>query len=56
MASIAIMLGGAPANAFAFNGPGYLFQHLSKHYVDEDRRRHDRAIEKLEKPQMEWST
>ena len=54
MASIAMMLGGALANAFAFTGSGYLFQHLSKHSVDEERRRHDKAIEKLEKAQMVW--
>ena len=35
-------------------GSGYLFQHLSKHSIDEERRRHDKAIEKLEKAQMEW--
>ena len=54
MASIGMLIGEALANAFAFTGSGYLFQHLSKYSVDEERRRHDKAIEKLEKAQMAW--
>ena len=49
-----MMLDGALANDFAFTGSGYLFQHLSKHSVDEERRRHDKATERLEKAQMPW--
>ena len=41
-----MLKGGALANALAFTGSGYLFQHLSKHSIDEKRRRHDKAIEK----------
>ena len=44
----------ALANTFGFTGSGYLFQHLSKKSVDEERGRHDEAVDKLEKAQMAW--
>ena len=54
MANIGMLIGGALANALAFSGSGFLFQHLSKHSVDEEQRRHDEAVENLEKAQMTW--
>ena len=54
MASIAMMLGGALANALAFTGSSYLFSSLSKDRIDKERKRHDLAIEKLQKAQIEW--
>ena len=54
MASIAMMLGGALANALAFTGSSFLFSSLSKDSIDKERKRHDLAIEKLQKAQIEW--
>ena len=54
MASIGMIIGGALANAFAFTGSGYLFQHLSKHSVDEERRDTIKQLKRLEKAQMAW--
>ena len=55
MASIAMMLGGALANAVAFTGSGYLFNHLSRGDIESERKRHDEAIEQLQKAQIEWN-
>ena len=55
MAGIGFLLGGAIANALAFTGSSYLFSHISKNNIDKERKRHDLAIEKLEKAQVEWS-
>ena len=52
MASIAILIGGALANAPAFTGSSYLFHRLSADNIDAERKRHDLAIEKLQK---EWA-
>lgn len=54
MASIAMMLGGAFANALAFTGSSYLFSSLSKDRIDKERKRHDLAIEQLQKAQVLW--
>ena len=48
MASIAIMIGGAIANAVAFTGGNYLAKYLSGDSaaaMGKERRRHDRALE-----------
>ena len=42
------------ANALAFTGSSYLFSSLSKDSIDQERKRHDLAIEKLQKAQIEW--
>ena len=55
MASIAMVIGGALANALAFTGSSYLFHRLSKDSIDAERNRHDLAIEKLQKAQIEWA-
>ena len=38
MASIAMMLGGALANAVAFTGSGYLFNHLLRGDIESERK------------------
>ena len=48
-----MLTGSALANALAFNGSSYLFSRLS--IIDAKRKRHDLAIEKLQKAQIEWT-
>ena len=54
MVSIGFLLGGAIANALAFTGSSYLFHSLSKDSIDKERKRHDLAIEQLQKAQISW--
>ena len=54
MASVAMLIGGALENALAFTGSSYLFSTLSKDSIDKERKRHNLAIEKLQKAQFEW--
>ena len=49
------MIGGALANTLAFTGSSYLFHRLSKDSTDKERKRHDAAIEKLQKAQIKWA-
>ena len=53
MVSVAMLIGGALANALAFTDRSYLFHRLSKESIDAERKRHDLAIEKLQKAQIE---
>ena len=53
MASIAVLIGGALANALAFTGSSYLFSRLSKDIIDKERKRHNKVIKKLQKVQIE---
>ena len=55
MASVAMLIGGALANALALTGSSYSFHRLSKDSTDVERKRHDAAIEKLQKAQIEWA-
>ena len=55
MASIAMLIGGALANALTFTGSSYLFPRLSADNTDAERKRHDAAIEALQKVQIEWT-
>ena len=55
MASVALLVGGALVNALAFSGSNYLFSMLKSSGVDEERKRHDVAIERLQAAQAEWS-
>ena len=55
MASVAMLIGGALVNALAFTGSSYLFHRLSKDSIDKERKRHDVAIEALQKAQIEWT-
>ena len=54
MASIGFLIGGALINALAFTGSNYLFSSLSKESIDKERKRHDKAIEDLQRTQIEW--
>ena len=55
MSSVALLIRGASANALAFTGSSYLFHRLSADNIDTERKRHDGAIEKLQKVQIEWA-
>ena len=55
MASAAILIGRALANALTFTGSSYLFHRLSAGNIDAERKRHDAAIEKLQAAQIEWA-
>ena len=50
-----MLIGGALANAPAFTGSSYLFSRLSKDSIDKERKRHNLAIEQLQKAQIEWA-
>ena len=54
MANVVMLIGGALANALAFTGSSYLFHRLSADNIDTERKRHDAAIEALQKVQIEW--
>ena len=55
MASIAMLVGGALVNALAFSGSKYLFTILRSSGVDEERKRHDKAVEQLQAAKASWS-
>ena len=44
MASIAMLMGGALANALAFTGGSYLFHRLSADNINAERKRHDALL------------
>lgn len=52
MASVAMMVGGAMVNALAFTGSNFLFSRMNG--VDEERKRHDLAVEQLNRAHEEW--
>ena len=54
MVSVAMFIGGALTDAFAFTGSN-LFYRLSKDSIDTKRKRHNAAIEKLQAAQIEWA-
>ena len=55
MATIALLVGGALVNALAFSGSNFLFSSMRRQHVDEEKERHDRAVEQLQTGQAEWS-
>ena len=55
MASVAMLIRGALANALAFTGSSYLFHRLSADNINKGRKRHDAAIEALQAAQIEWT-
>ena len=55
MASIGFLIGGALINALAFSGSNFLFSSLSKESVNKEQKRHDKAIEDLQRTQIEWA-
>ena len=51
-----MLVGGAIVNAVAFSGSNYLFSMLrDTQRVDEERKRHDKAIEQLQSAQEKWA-
>ena len=50
-----MLIRGALANALAFTGSSYLFHRLSADNIDAKWKRHDAAIEKLQKAKIEWA-
>ena len=52
MAIIVMLIRGALANALAFTGSSYLFHRLSADNINAERKRHDAAIEALQKAQV----
>ena len=55
MASIGFLIGGALVNALAFTVSNFLFSSLSKESIDKEQKRHDKAIEDLQRAQIEWT-
>ena len=53
MASVLFTTGGAVVNALAFSGTNFVFSRLADHGAEE-RKRHDLAIEKLQRTRDEW--
>ena len=51
MASIAFLIGGAIAYALVFSRSNFLFSSLS----GGERKRHDKAMEAMQRPQIEWA-
>ena len=50
-----MLVGGAMVNALAFSGSNWLFSMLRSSVLDEERKRHDKAVEQLQAAQAEWS-
>ena len=55
MSSIVMLMGGALANALALTDSSHSFHRLSADNIDTERKRHNLAIEKLPKVQIEWA-
>ena len=54
MTSLLFTTGGAVVNALAFNGTNFVFSRLTDHGAEE-RKRHDLALEKLQRARDEWN-
>ena len=50
-----MLVGGAMGNALAFSGSNYLFSMLRSSDLNEERKRHDQAVEHLQATQAKWS-
>ena len=50
-----MLIGRALVNALAFTGSSYLFHRLFADNIDAERKRHNAAIEALQKAQIEWT-
>ena len=50
-----MLIRGALINTLAFTGSSYLFNRLSKDNTDKERKKHDLAIEQLQKAQIKWA-
>jgi Flp pilus assembly protein TadB len=53
MATLLALAGGALVNALAFSGTNFMFSKLSDH-GESERKRHDKAVEDLQKSEAEW--
>ena len=54
MASVLFTIGGAAMNALVFSGTNFLFSKLTDH-GEKECKRHDLALEKLQKIRDEWN-
>ena len=54
MASLLFTIDGAVVNALAFSGTNFVFSRLTDHGAEE-RKRHDLALEKLQRARDEWN-
>ena len=54
MASLLFTIGVAVVNALAFSGTNFIFSRLTDH-GEEERKRHDFALERLQKARDKWS-
>ena len=54
MASLLFTVGGAVVNALTFSGTNFVFSRLTVHGAEE-RKRHDLALEKLQRAWDEWN-
>ena len=54
MASLLFTIGGAVVNALTFSGTNFVFSRLTVHGAEE-RKRHDLALEKLQRAWDEWN-
>ena len=50
-----MLVGGDMVNALAFSGSNWFFSMLRSSGLDEERKRHDKAVEQLQAAQAEWS-
>ena len=55
MAAVTIITGGAIANALAFSESNFLFSTMSIKSIEKERKRHDKAIEDMQRAQIEWT-
>ena len=54
MTTLLFTIGGAVVNALAFSGTNFVFSRLTDH-GEEERKRHNLALEKLQKAKDEWN-
>ena len=54
MASVLFSISGVVVNALAFSGPNFVLSRLTDHCAEE-RKRHDLALEKLQRARDEWN-
>ena len=54
MTSLLFTIGGAVVNALAFSGTNFVFSQLTDH-GEEERKRHDLALEKLQRARDKWN-
>ena len=54
MATLLFTIGGAVVNPLAFSGTNFVFRKLTDH-GEEEQKRHDLALEKLQRTRDEWN-